>query len=133
MSDSDERLLQAVRAGGIGIFDHDHATDVIYWSAELREFYGFTPVEVVTMRTIVEQCFPDDTDRVIAAAIRAHSPEGDGSFDIEHRIITRQGELRWLLTRSTTLFESSGRERRPVRTIGAVQDVTDRHHVSAQL
>ncbi|HYQ29204.1 MAG TPA: PAS domain S-box protein [Polyangiaceae bacterium] len=133
MSDSDERLLQAVRAGGIGIFDHDHATDVIYWSAELREFYGFALDEVVTMRTIVEQCFPDDTDRVIAAAIRAHGPEGDGSFDIEHRIITRRGELRWLLTRSTTLFEGHGLERRPLRTIGAVQDVTDRHHASAQL
>ena len=85
------------------------------------------------MRTIVEQCFPDDTDRVIAAAIRAHGPEGDGSFDIEHRIITRRGELRWLLTRSTTLFEGHGLERRPLRTIGAVQDVTDRHHASAQL
>src|SRR6187431_367907 len=133
MSESDERLLQAVRAGCIGIFDHDHATDVIYWSAELREFYGFTPDEAVTMDAIVAQCFPDDAARVLAAVIRAHSPDGDGSFDVEHRINSRRGELRWLLTRSTTLFEGSGSERRPVRTIGAVQDVTDRHHASAQL
>jgi len=133
MSESDERLLQAVRAGGIGIFDHDHATDIIYWSAELRAFYGFTQDEVVTMRTIVGQCFPDDLPRVIEAATRAHSPDGDGSFDIEHRIIDRKGELRWLLTRSKTLFDGSGPERRPLRTIGAVQDVTDRHHASAQL
>jgi len=133
MSENDERLLQAVRAGGIGIFDHDHATDIIYWSAELREFYGLASDEVVTMPKIVAQCFPDDVPRVMAAAIRAHSPDSDGSFDIEHRIIKRSGELRWLLTRSKTLFDGGGADRRPVRTIGAVQDVTDRHHASAQL
>ncbi|HEY0467822.1 MAG TPA: PAS domain S-box protein, partial [Polyangiaceae bacterium] len=133
MSQNDERLLQAVRAGGIGIFDHDHATDFIYWSLELRQFYGFTADEPITMRTIVAQCFPEDLERVRQAAILAHSPDGDGSFDIEHRIFDRAGRLRWLLTRSTTLFEGVGEERHPVRTIGAVQDVTDRHHASAQL
>ncbi|MEI9938647.1 MAG: PAS domain S-box protein [Pseudomonadota bacterium] len=133
MSENDERLLQAVRAGGIGIFDHDHATDVIYWSAELRQFYGFTADEVVTLRKIVEHVFPDDADRVRETAVRAHSPDGDGSFDIEHRIIDRGGKLRWLLTRSKTLFGAVGGERRPVRTIGAVQDVTERHQASAQL
>ncbi|HKO52971.1 MAG TPA: PAS domain S-box protein [Polyangiaceae bacterium] len=133
MSENDERLLQAVRAGGIGIFDHDHTTDIIYWSLELRQFYGLGADEPVTIRAIVGQCFPEDSDRVMQAAIRAHSPDGDGSFDIEHRIIDRAGKLRWLLTRSTTLFEGVGPARRPVRTIGAVQDVTDRHHTSAQL
>ncbi|MEI9954378.1 MAG: PAS domain S-box protein [Pseudomonadota bacterium] len=133
MSENDERLLQAVRAGGIGIFDHDHATDVIYWSAELRQFYGFTADEVVTLRAIVAQCFADDVDRVQQAAIRAHSPDGDGSFDIEHRIIDRGGQLHWLLTRSKTLFAGVGPDRHPIRTIGAVQDVTDRRHASAQL
>jgi len=133
MSQNDERLLQAVRAGGIGIFDHDHASDTIYWSAELRQFYGFMPEEVVTMAAIFGQCFPEDQTRVMQAAILAHSPDGDGSFDIEHRIIDRTGRLRWLLTRSKTLFRDLGGERHPVRTIGAVQDVTDRHHASAQL
>jgi len=133
MSDSDERLSQAVRAGGIGIFDHDHATNVIYWSPELRQFYGFTADETVTLATIIAQCYPGDLDRVRQAAVRAHSPDGDGSFDIEHRIIDRAGGLRWVLTRSKTLFEAVGTDRRPIRTIGAVQDVTDRHHASAQL
>jgi len=133
MSENDERLLQAVRAGGIGIFDHDHATDIIYWSPELRAFYGFSPDEPVTMGSIIAQCYPEDMPRVGQAAVRAHSPDGDGSFDIEHRIFTRDGRLRWVLTRSTTLFQGLGPERRPVRTIGAVQDVTDRHDASAQL
>ena len=60
------------------------------------------------------------------AAQRAHDPEGDGAFDIEHRIHDRRGRLRWVLTRSRTHFETVAGRRRPTRTIGAVQDVTDR-------
>src|SRR6478735_1176568 len=133
MSESDERLLQAVRAGGVGIFDHDHATNGIFWSPELREIYGFTPDEEVTLPMIVGACHPDDLERVHLAARRAHSPDGDGSFDIEYRIHDTSGRLHWLFTRSKTLFEGEGAEKHPVRTIGAVQDTTDRHHATAQL
>jgi len=133
MSESDERLLQAVRAGGIGIFDHDHATNGIFWSPELREIYGFTSDEPVTLPMIVGACHPEDVERVHVAARRAHSPDGDGSFDIEYRILDRAGRTHWMLTRSKTLFEGEGADRHPVRTIGAVQDVTYRHHANAQL
>src|SRR6478736_1431768 len=133
MSESDERLLQAVRAGGIGIFDHDHATNGIFWSPELRQMYGFTPDEEVTLPMIVGACHADDLERVHLAARRAHSPDGDGSFDIEYRIHDTSGRLHWLFTRSKTLFEGEGAEKHPVRTIGAIQDTTDRHHATAQL
>src|SRR5579863_4167113 len=126
MADDDERLRQAIRVGNIGIFDHDHATDVIFWSLELRQMYGWDPEEPVTMAKIVSHVHPDDVLRVVAAAQRAHDPEGDGAFDIEHRIHDRQGRLHWVLTRSRTHFGSRGGRRCPTRTIGAVQDVTDR-------
>ncbi len=126
MADDDERLRQAIRVGNIGIFDHDHASDVIFWSLELRQMYGWDPDEPVTMAKIVSHVHPDDVLRVVAAAQRAHDPEGDGAFDIEHRIHDRQGRLRWVLTRSRTHFGSVAGRRRPTRTIGAVQDVTDR-------
>ena len=45
MPDEDERLRQAIRVGSIGIFDHDHNSDVIFWSLELRQFYGWEPDE----------------------------------------------------------------------------------------
>jgi len=125
MADDDERLRQAIRVGNIGIFDHDHATNVIFWSLELRQMYGWDPDEPATLAKIVSHVHPDDVVRVVAAAQRAHDPDGDGAFDIEHRITDRLGRLRWVLTRSRTHFGSVS-ARRPTRTIGAVQDVTDR-------
>ena len=126
MADDDERLRQAIRVGNIGIFDHDHATDLIFWSLELRQMYGWDPEEPVTMAKIVAHIHHDDVVRVVEAVQRAHDPEGDGAFDIEHRIHDRRGRLRWVLMRSRTHFESVAGRRRSARTIGAVQDVTDR-------
>ena len=133
MHDDDERLRQAIRAGSIGIFEHDHERDVIYWSGELRGFYGWDADEEATLPKIVSHVHPEDVARVIAAVQWAHNPEGDGAFDIEHRIVDRRGELRWVLTRSRTHFRSFSGERRPSRTIGAVQDVTDRRVAEERL
>jgi two-component system cell cycle sensor histidine kinase/response regulator CckA len=133
MQDTDGRLRQAIRAGNIGIFDHDHRTDNVYWSPELRRLYGWDPDEPSTLPKIISHVHPDDVARVVAAVQAAHDPSGEGAFDIEHRIIDRAGALRWVLTRSTTQFEGPPGARHAVRTIGAVQDVTARKAAEERL
>jgi PAS domain S-box-containing protein len=130
---SDNRLRQAVRVASFGIFDHDHATDRIYWSPEQRANYGWGPDEEVTLAKFVAQVYEADRERVSAAVMRAHDPAGDGLFDIEHRIVRRDGQVRWLTTRSQSFFEGEGASRRVVRTIGAVLDITERKHAEDQL
>ena len=122
---SDHRLQEAVRVSGIGIYDHDHDADTIYWSPRQREIFGWGPDDPVTVQRFVDQVIPDDRERIADAVRRAHEPAGDGRFDVEHRIVRRDGEIRWLTTRSQTFFEGEGKERRPVRTIGATADITE--------
>jgi two-component system, cell cycle sensor histidine kinase and response regulator CckA len=132
-SEDSERLLQAIRVGNIGIFEHDHDAETIYWSPELRQMYGWDAEEPVTLPKILGHVHPQDADRVIAAVRRAHDPQGDGLFDIEHRIVDRWADIRWVLTRSQTHFSGSSGQRRAVRTIGAVQDVTERRKAEERL
>jgi len=120
----EERLHQAVRVSQIGIFDHDHRTDTIYWSPEQRHIYGWGPEEPVTLPAFLEHVYPEDRERIAGAVRRAHDPAGDGIFDVEHRIIDRNGSIHWLSTRSRTHFEGEGSSRHPVRTVGAVADIT---------
>jgi len=68
-----------------------------------------------------------------AAVARAHDPHGDGLFDLENRIIRRYGQVRWLSTRSITLFEGEGEARHAVRTVGAVVDITERKAAEGQI
>ncbi len=133
LQESESRLRQAVRASQIGIFNHNHLTDTIYWSPEQRQNYGWGPDEPVVLAKFIDQVHPEDRERIVAAVQRAHDPAGDGLYDVEHRIIRRDGEVRWLITRSQTYFEGDGDARHPVRTVGGVIDITERKRVVAAL
>jgi len=123
---SEQRLQLAVQSAHIGIYDHDHISDTLYWSAELRDMFGIGPDEMVTIERFMERVHTEDRDRVAEAINHAHSPEGDGSIDIEFRIIGRSDEIRWLNARSQTMFEGEGLERHTGRTIGVISDISQR-------
>jgi PAS domain S-box-containing protein len=129
---SEERLRQAVRVSHLGIFDHDHVTDTVYWSPEERAIHGWEAERAPTVAEFVGILHPEDRARIAAAIHRAHDPAGDGLFDVEQRIIRPDGEVRWLVTRSQTFFEGEGAARRPVRTVGAVRDVTELKRLEEQ-
>src|SRR5208283_834158 len=133
LHESDERLRQAVRAGSIGIFDHDHRSDTIYWSPEMRCFFGWDLEEPVNLQKYLQHVHADDRVRIAEAVQCAHDPKGDGYFDVEYRIVNRNGAIRWLSTRSSTHFEGEGSARHKVRSIGAVVDITERKQAEAAL
>jgi two-component system, cell cycle sensor histidine kinase and response regulator CckA len=130
---SEERLRQAVRVSNLGIFDHDHLTDAVYWSPEERAIHGWEVERAPTLAEFVAMLHPEDRERIVAAIHRAHDPAGDGMFDVEQRIIRPDGEVRWLVTRSQTIFDGEGDGRHPVRTVGAVLDATEWKRVEERL
>jgi PAS domain S-box-containing protein len=133
LRESEARLRQAVGTSKIGIFDHDHRTDAMYWSPEQRELFGWGADEPVSgtdlnappeSRTFVDLVHPDDRSRIVDEIARAHAAEG-GIFDVEYRIMRRDGSQRVITTRSQTFFDGEGEARHAVRTVGASRDVTD--------
>jgi PAS domain S-box-containing protein len=130
---SEERLRQAVRVSNLGIFDHDHVTDTYYWSPEERAIHGWEAERPPNLAEFVALLHPEDRERIAAGIRRAHDPAGDGLFDVEQRIIRPDGEARWLVTRSQTFFQGERDARHPVRTVGAVLDVTEWKRVEERL
>ncbi len=133
---SDQRLRQAVRVSNIGIFEHDHVSGTIYQSPELREIFGLAEHDEVVIgaasesgrahaTALMDFIHPDDRARVAAAFAAAHDPAGDGIYDVEHRHIRPDGGVCQLNTRAQTFFDGDGPARHPVRTVGAVRDVTE--------
>jgi PAS domain S-box-containing protein len=122
---SEELLRQAVLVANLGVFDHDQVRDEIYWSPEQRAIHGWGPDQPVTLADFVNLVHPDDRAWVAETVARAHDPAGDGKWEVEHRIVRPDGEVRWLLSRSQTFFERRGGTMQPVRTVGAVADVTE--------
>ena len=94
--EQDELLRQAIQVSQIGIFDHDHRTDTIYWSPQQRLIHGMDPDTPITLQVFIDNIHPDDLEAVSADVRRAHDPAGDGVWNVEHRIRRSDGTVRWL-------------------------------------
>ena len=80
----------------------------------------------MTTQTFTDSIYPEDRKRVIEAIRHAQNPSGNGLLDIDYRILRRDGEVRWLATRSQTFFEPIGRSSELFATVGAVRDITEK-------
>ena len=130
---SEQRLLQAIRVSGIGIFDRDHRADTIYWSPELRAMFGWGADEPRSVDSFIEVVHADDREHVLAAIRRAHDANGDGQYEAEYRIVGRSGVVRWVLAMGQTSFAGDGDSRQPLRTVGAALEITARKQAEEAL
>ena len=121
---SEERLRLGAEVAGFGTFDLDVASGAIVWSPEMYRIMGVPEGEPTNFDTSVEIIHPEDRDRVLALYGAALNPAGPGEAAAEFRIQRRDGSVRWLLARGRTFFEGEGEERRAVRYVGALQDIT---------
>jgi PAS domain S-box-containing protein len=103
--------------------------DRVSWSAETYRIFGIPVGEFDgTPEGFFTHVHPHDAATVrttVQAAVRGFKP-----YDIEYRIVTRTGELRWV--HSTADIDRRGNGA-PVRLVGTVQDVTNRRRLEEQL
>jgi len=128
------RLREAVTTRQIGIYEHNHITDELYGSGEVRAQYGIGPTEPLSIRVFAGATHPEDADFLVSEIAKAHAPGGDGVFDVQHRILLQSGETRWLHTRARTRFETRADGSRQLSlTTGSVLDITQRKNLEDQL
>ena len=127
LRESEERLRLATQASGYGFYDYDPIRNDAHWTAELAAMHGMNATEAVTIEIIERLIHSEDRERVMSAMRDSLAPSGTGEFVQEYRIVRADtGETRWLFIRGRTFFEGVGGNRRPVRCLGVVGDVTTR-------
>ncbi len=132
LRDSEERLLQAASIVGLGFFEHDHNTNLVYWSDGLRDIVGISGDSVADLAKSLSWAHPDDRDRCAVAIAKAHDPAGDGAMVLAQRVVRPDGEIRHINIRSQTQFVETPEGRAPARTLGTVFDVTEQHRAEEQ-
>ncbi|MGH8218781.1 MAG: PAS domain-containing protein [Steroidobacteraceae bacterium] len=138
--EAEERLAQreaqldlATRIAGLGIFDHDHRADKLYWSGKMRDIHKLAPGLEPGLAALAARLHPEERKDVLAAVLAAHDPAGSGTFERDYRIVRNDGEVRWIVCRAQTFFDGEGAQRRPRRTLGAQLDVTDAKRIELDL
>lgn len=120
---SDERLLLALNAAGIGVFDNDLLTDQIYFSGNGHELFGLTPGATLTLDALVQYIHPADRERTFTKRKNSLDAQQRAVYENEYRIIQPQtGEtIRWVRAKGKAYFTEIGT---PYRFTGTVQDIT---------
>ncbi len=119
-----ERLDLVSRAGHVGLFEYTHGSDACDWSLILREICGIGADEPVSLQRYLDLIPFDERDRIVSELHNTCDPAGVGTGQIEHRLMRGTADIRYVRVRTQTLFEGEGAARRPVRTLGAVLDIT---------
>ena len=123
---SEERLRLATRAAGIGTWDFDALTNTLHWDEGCKRAFGLAPDSPANDDVFHRVIHPSDVDRVDAAVAAAMNPAGDGTYDIEYRTLGDDGVLRWVHATGRVLCDGDGGNRKPIRFIGTVADVSER-------
>ncbi|EMA39657.1 light and oxygen sensing histidine kinase [Halobiforma nitratireducens JCM 10879] len=131
-------LEQAQALGNIGSWYKDLEEDRIYWSDEVDEIFAVDSDSehsryqkertegTIDHETFLQYIHPEDeayVERKWNAAKRGEP------YDIEHRIVTADGETKWVRQKAELTFDDGD----PVSAVGVVQDVTERKAYERQL
>ncbi|MBU0638822.1 MAG: PAS domain S-box protein [Planctomycetes bacterium] len=127
LRNSEQLLRQAQETAHVGSYSRNFETNEVVWSDEQYRIFGYEPGEIVpTFELVCEHVHPDDRGRFVAAneafATRAEP------YDLEYRIVRRDGAVRMVHSRSITEGESA----QPPRQTGALQDITEQRRAEQE-
>ncbi|HEX9938975.1 MAG TPA: PAS domain S-box protein, partial [Longimicrobium sp.] len=120
---SEERYRLAMLATRDVVWDWDLATDEVRFGDSIRQVLGFEPAEVDSdSGWWYQHIHPDDRDRVVDGIHRAIGDRAE-VWTARYRHLKASGEWATVEDRAFLLYGDDGR---PVRMVGATQDVTER-------
>ncbi len=128
LRESHERLEQALEASHTGTWRVDLKSGLDRRDASLNRLLGLPAIP--TMQSVEDwfkYAHPDDVPSLRAAWDLSLTT---GVYDAVHRILRRDGGMRWVHDRGVVCVDEAGR---PLYAIGAVHDITERKQAEEAL
>jgi PAS domain S-box-containing protein len=130
LAESQQRYWLATSAGRVSVWDWDIETGRIYVDPVLKDALGYAEDEISnTIEAWVAHVPPEDQARVLATA-QALRAGATPRFEVEHRMLHRDGSVRWFHARGAVSARPDGQI---VRMSGTAIDVTERKRAEEAL
>ncbi len=123
------RLAFATKAGGVGIWDYNIASNNLSWDEQMFYLYGITPDAYNTaFEARQAMVHPDDLVKSNAEIIKAI--KGEKEFDTEFRVLWPDGSVHNIRALATVQADDKGK---PLYMIGTNWDITEQKKAEAAL
>ncbi len=125
-----KRYEMATQAAKVGVWDWNMQTGEFYLDANVKALLGYSDEEIPNDIDVwVTYVHPDDRQPVMEAA-QAHIEGGTPEYIYEHRMLHKDGTVRWILSRGTAIRDAQGNA---TRMMGTDIDITDRKRLAEEL
>ena len=104
--ETSERLQAALAASGTGTFRWTFSDNGLIWDDELYRLFDIEAGQSLTLEKFIALVHPEDRAAILKRCELCVSQGAD--FDMEYRVILKDGGERWLLDKGVT-FKDSGR------------------------
>lgn len=132
LSSSEARLhLALTTTSGVGTWDWDVPSNLVYADETFARFYGVDPAKApagLPLESFTSAIHPDDHERVTRAITEA--VRTGELYVSEHRLVQADASVRWISARGRCTY---GPDRRPLRFPGVIFDITMRKQTEAAL
>jgi PAS domain S-box-containing protein len=128
LKENEELLKKTQEIAHIGSWKLDIKKDELYWSEEVYKIFGLDPEKPINHDTFKDRVHPDDIENLSAGYEKAwQNHEG---YDIVHRIIRPDGEIRFVREKSQDVVDETGEA---VFSLGMVHDITEQKEAEAEM
>jgi PAS domain S-box-containing protein len=124
---SEDFLDRTGRVAGVGGWELDITSGEVTWSDETRRIHGVAPDFQPALNEAIN-FYALESRPVIQAAVERGMASGEG-WDLELTLVRANGDRIWVRAVGSVEFH----EGRPVRLIGAVQDISERKNLELKL
>lgn len=129
LKDSNEKLIKneqyifLSKASFDAIWDCNLKTKKIQWGEGVKKLFGLEDLSAIkNINGWLQNLHPEDRERV-ANKLKKHFHQRQTHWQDEYRFVTADNACKYISARGYTIYDESNK---PVRMIGAMQDLTER-------
>lgn len=129
LEQSQARYSEAQRIAQLGHWELDFATKRLDWSDEVYRIFEIDPQkQSASYELLLNSIHPED--RLFMEQAYSQSVQDGKPFDTTHRLLMKDGAIKFLWERCETYYDESGQ---PLRSLGTVMDITERRRAEEAL
>ncbi|MFN2188224.1 MAG: PAS domain-containing protein, partial [Candidatus Promineifilaceae bacterium] len=126
---SEKGLADAQRMTHLGSWELDLVHNELIWSDEIYRIFELDPEKFgASYEAFLDAIHPEDREMVNRAY--TESVEIKQPYDIVHRLMMKDGRIKYVNERCETSYDEDGK---PLRSTGTVQDITERKLIEEEL